>query len=299
MNIAEYARLLNVEVEHNFEFDSLSLLATETENKLSFIDDEKYINLVAAKGSVSGLFLPPELVSIVSDLYPQISLVTCQSPRVTFFTLLNIINQERIGELFSHANKIHSSAIIESEIPPNASVTIGENTVIGKHVVISPGVTIGSNCIISSFVAIGGEGFEYKRNGDEVLKVSHAGTVEIGNSVDIKEFTSIHRAVFLGEKTVVGDWTKLDGHCHIGHANKLGRACFICSHANISGNSVISDYAYIGPGVNVPNRVVVGENAKVLIGSSLSRSVNENEVVSGNFAIPHHLHLSKLKGLSN
>ena len=111
-----------------------------------------------------------------------------------------------------------------------------------KGVIISSGTTIGNNVKIGSYSCIGGSGFQYQRqikNKSQILSVKHVGGTKIGDNVEMKEYCSVHRAVFSWDHTIVDKNTKIDSHCHIGHAAKVGESVFLCSHANLSGNNKI------------------------------------------------------------
>ena len=68
---------------------------------------------------------------------------------------------------------------------------------------------------------------------------------------------------------------------------------------NISGNSIIGDDCYVGPGVNIPNRVKVGEGSKLTVGATITKDVPNMKTVSGNFAIAHDKYLNHIKKISN
>lgn len=104
--------------------------------------------------------------------------------------------------------------------------------------------------------------------------------------------------MYKDESTSIGPYTKIDSHVHIGHGNKIGCNNLICSHANISGNTIIKDRAYIGPGVNIPNRLLIEDGSRVLVGSTVTKNTEKNSTVSGNFAIDHSKHLKSVKDSS-
>ena len=132
-----------------------------------------------------------------------------------------------------------------------------------------------------------------------VLKIEHFGKTIIGNRVELKEFVTVHTAVFNWDSTIIREETKIDAHSHIGHSNKIGKKrVYLCSHSNISGNSIIENDCYIGPGVNIPNRLKVCENSKITVGSTITKDVSKNTIVSGHFAIPHEKYIRHIKKIS-
>lgn len=259
---------------------------------LTFCDDERYAEVILNNESITSLFTTKELAPLFAER--NIGLVSFENPRYWFFHLHNVLKLGRptratqIGE----GTELQLGANVAQE-----NVKIGKNCLIEDGVIIKPNVTIGDNVVIRSGSIIGGQGFQFWKNKKEVLRIDHFGDVQIGDNVEFKEYCTVHCAVFNWDTTRIGDDTKADAHAHVGHSNKVGKRVYLCSHSNISGNSVIEDDCYIGPGSNIPNRITIHSGAKVSVGATVTRDVATNSVVSGNFAIPHQKFINHIKRL--
>lgn len=159
-------------------------------------------------------------------------------------------------------------------------VIIGDRVIIEDHVQIENHVQIGDDCVISSGVVIGSNGFGYYRdiNGNNSV-VPHTGGVRIGDHVDIGSNTCIDRGTI--EDTVIGDYTKIDNLCHIGHNVKIGKNVFIIALSMIGGSAVLEDEVYVAPGAKIMNQIHIEKNAFVGMGAVVTKNVCENDVVAG------------------
>ena len=63
----------------------------------------------------------------------------------------------------------------------------------------------------------------------------------------------------------------------------------------VCGRVKIGENSYLGPNCTIKNGLILGENSKVSMGAVVTKNVNENEVVTGNFAISHEQFIKNLK----
>jgi UDP-3-O-[3-hydroxymyristoyl] glucosamine N-acyltransferase len=262
------------------------------EDLLTFCDNYEYIQSILTNKNISSAIIKPEFIDHFKNC--KIGLVISDDPRMDFFKIHNYLDSKLpyFESIIGKNNQIHESSIISS-----GNVKIGNNCIIEPNVVINPNVEIGDDVIIRAGSIIGGQGFQFWKNISEVLQIQHFGNTIIKNNVEVKELCTIHSAVFNWDSTIIGEFTKIDSHSHIGHSNKIGKKVYLCSHSNISGNSIIEDECYIGPGVNVPNRLTVGFKAKLTVGATITNDIMEGTTVSGNFAIPHDIYIKHIKSL--
>ena len=261
---------------------------------LTFAEDPKYIDEIKQNPFVSCVICLEEYRSRFDDC--AYGLVLSDTPRLDYFNLHNsLIGMHEYGHVevptvIGKSCSISPMAFIDAE-----NVVIGDNVVIEEFVSIKGRCVIGSGTRICSGCQIGGEGYEFKANGDEFLLVKHDGVTEIGENVHIWPNVSIHRAVYYWDKTVIGPNTNINSGSHIDHGAKLGRRVEVCAGAIISGRVQIGDFAFIGPGAIVSNRIKIGRKARVSLGSVVTKDVVEGSTVSGNFAIDHASFLDNLK----
>lgn len=135
--------------------------------------------------------------------------------------------------------KIAPSAQIAETAIIGENVEIRENTVISDHVIIRDNVKIGSNCKFHPYSVIGEDPQDFSYAGEESF-------VEIGDRNTFREFTTVHRAVGEGEKTIIGNDNYLMAYSHVGHNGELGNNITLSNNAQLAGHVVIEDGAVIG-----------------------------------------------------
>ena len=133
---------------------------------------------------------------------------------------------------------------------------IGNNVVIEEFVSIKENTIIGDNCVIRAGSIIGGEGFEHKRNGEDVLSVKHLGGVIIEDNVEFQQGNFVDKAIYPWDDTIIGENSKTDNNVHIAHADKIGKRVFIAASTCIAGRVEIGNDVWIGPGVTVTNGII-------------------------------------------
>lgn len=176
--------------------------------------------------------------------------------------------------------KIGLNSYIEPGCLIGHDVSIGDNAVIMSGAVIKKS-TIGNNVIINEKAAIGTFGFTMTE--DECghkLRIPTLGNVQIGNEVEIGAYDNI--SCGSGGDTIIDDYVKLDALVYIGHDAHL------CENVEITAGSIIGGFAnveceaYIGINSSVRNRITVGKNSIIGMGSTVTKSVKNDVTVLGN-----------------
>lgn len=171
------------------------------------------------------------------------------------------------------------------------NVAIGTNCRIGASSVLHDGIRIGNNVAIHSGAVIGGDGFIFFAEGEEMPRIPSIGSVVIENDVEIFENVTIARGI-LGD-TVIGEGTRIDCQTHIGHDVVIGHRCRICAQCAIAGWAEIQDDATLYGMCGVGNHVVVGKAATVYAYSAATKDVRPYSAVSGNPAMKHQEELKR------
>ena len=264
------------------------------ESYVTFCDDINFTREINSKKNILGVITTAD----IAEKFKSKTIWVVNDPRIIFFSVQN----KTLDKFLDLKTKIGKNLKKKpTTFIENKGVIIGNNVTLGHGVIIRAGTTIGDNCKIGPYSCVGGEGFQYQRtvkSKSEILSARHTGGVSIGDGVDIKEFCSIHRALFSWDLTIIDDNSKIDSHSHIGHGCKVGKSVFLCSHSNLSGNNFIGDNSYIGPGANIPNRIILESNVKLTIGSTATTNIKENNHYTGNFAIPHDLFIKNIKSIT-
>ena len=226
----------------------------------------------------------------------NIGLCIVENPRVVFFKLHNALaNVEpyarpRFKTKIGKNCNIHTTAIVSDE-----NVVIGDNVRIDPYVIIKDNVTIGDNTIIHSGVVIGDSDFEFKREGHEIFGVTHCGGVVIENDVEILANTGVNKALYPWDDTIIERHVKIDMLCNISHGVKIGAETMVVALSGIGGRTVVGKRCWLGYGCIIRNGITIGNNARVNMGAIVTKSVKDNESVTGNFAIDHDKFMEELK----
>jgi UDP-3-O-[3-hydroxymyristoyl] glucosamine N-acyltransferase len=171
------------------------------------------------------------------------------------------------------------------------SAKIGSGSLIGAHAVIGPGVRVGNDCaigahcsitcaqlgdrvIIHSGCDIGQDGFGYVSNAGGHVKIPQVGAVVIHNDVEIGSGTRIDRGGM--RDTVIGEGTKIDNLCQIGHNCVIGSHCIIVAQSGLSGSVTLEDFVVLGPRTGIIPHVTIGKGAMLA-----SRSTVYDDVPAG------------------
>lgn len=296
-NIFNEIGMKEYQIENEQPFDYLALASSNAEKKfLTFLDDIKYLKDISRNATM--VLINRE---IMSSFIPLKNMGVCivEQPRELFFKLHNYLcNDEeyRLKEYISRIGK--NNQIATNSYIAEKNVTIGDNVIIEPFVTIYENVKIGNNVTIRSGARIGSEGYEFKKNIDEIMPVKHAGSVVIESNVEVQCNTTIDKAVYPWDATRIGKNTKIDNLVHIAHGVKVGESCMVVAQSGIGGRVTIGDNAWIGFGATIRNGIKIGNNARINMGAVVTNDVMPNVAVSGNFAIEHKKFIQFIKSIS-
>ena len=276
------------------EFERLDILkCNKHEAILSFLENEKFLSETRNK-NITCIICKSELVSFLPEHIHGIIVST--EPRISFWKRFNELQQPRkkFKTRIGNGCKIHPMAYIAEN-----NVVIGNNVVIEEFVSIKENVTVGDNCIIRAGCILGGQGYEFKRSEKGILfPVEHFGGVIIGDDVELQQLVNVSRSLAPDDDTVVGSGTKVDALVFIAHAVKIGHNCNIIAGVVLGGSVCIGDNVWIGPNATVSNGLHIGDYARISLGSVVTRDVEAEKTVSGNFAIDHKIFIENIKASS-
>ncbi len=170
-------------------------------------------------------------------------------------------------------------------VHPN--VTVLDDSVIGTGCTLWPGVVIrerchiGDGCILHPNVTIGADGFGFRLapDGRSLVKIPQIGTVTLGCGVEIGAGTCIDRGKF--SETFIGDGTKIDNLCQIGHNCRIGRCTVIAALTGIGGSATIGDGAMSGGGSSIKDHVKIGDGARLGGASDVMHDIPPGETWHG------------------
>ncbi len=194
---------------------------------------------------------------------------------------------------------IHPTAIVAR------GAEFGDDVRVGPYAIIDSNVTVGDDCVIDAHARL----CEYTRMGsgnhvhqgavlgDTPQDAKFGGEVtylKIGDSNQIREYATIHRASGEGQTTVVGSNSLLMAYSHIGHNAQVGNEILLASYSGISGHCVIEDYANIAGFVGIHQYVTVGTMSMI---GGMSRVVTDVPPFCMGQGNPLELHGLNYRGL--
>lgn len=289
MLLSELTRLTSVEVRRDGEFATLGLIGRPVEGMLTFVESDELLTE-----------LPPAARCVIttsalaSRVPADVGLAIAATPRRSFYVAHNALAASGFyrparSTVVAADASVHPTAYVEP-----TGVEIGPGARIGAQAAVLAGSIVGRDAIVGPGSVVGGDGFEFKRFGDEILRIEHAGEVVLGDRVEIQANCTIDRGLFR-DVTRLGNDTKLDNLVHIAHNCVIGERCLIAACAMVAGSVHLGDDVWIGPGAAISNQLTIADRASVSIGAVVTRDVGPGERVSGNFAIDHDRFLSFLR----
>ena len=116
----------------------------------------------------------------------------------------------------------------------------------------------------------------------DLARFPHLGNVQIGNDVEIGALNSICRGA-LGN-TIIGSGVKTDNLVHIAHNCVIGKNSILTACTELSGGVVIGENVWMGPNCSIKEKIEIGSNSLVGIGSVVRKNVGTNCIVAGSSA---------------
>lgn len=295
MKLSDFAnKILDVNIYKDGEFDNLDFANSKLQNRiLTFIDDEKYISTLSEY--VTCIICNDRIAKILPEKY---GICLCENPRLNFYLIHNYLSRNyNLYKKPDFKTIIGMNCIISNKDNiSNKNVIVGNNVKIEEHVIIRENVHILDNAIIRAGAIIGGEGFQFNKEGKTIF-VEHSGGVKIGKDVEVQYNTCVDKAMFPWDNTIIGDETKIDNLVHVGHGAKIGERCLIAANALIGGSTIVGNDCWIGVSATLSNGLVIGNNVSIKIGSVVTKNIADGISVSGNFAIEHGKFIKFIKSI--
>lgn len=269
----------DVEIYGNYEVEicGFSSLQNYKQGSITWIKGQA--NVVSNMEMLTAVVCPPDI-----EIEAEVKLVT-DNPKDIFFTAIAYLDDKEEPFGIAETAVLGNNVSVGRNVSIGAycciadNVIIGDDTKIEPHVVVHRNVRIGRRCTVKAGAVIGGEGFGYSKRDRTYHKVSHYGTVVVGDDVDIGNNTCIDRGTI--DDTVIEDGVKIDNLCHIAHNARIGRASCIVANSTICGSVSIGREAYIAPNSVIMNQMQVEDGALLGMGAGVIGNVKKNTVNVG------------------
>ena len=306
--LSEIARLLGLKYESQTDrpIRRVASLEDATENDLSYINSERYLERFAATKAgvviaLDTLKLPSTLAIVlrVPDAELAIGKVlalfapSLAPPMVGIHPTAVIAESAIIGNNVSvGANvsiavgaKIGNHTILHANVVIGESSSVGESCVFYPNVVLRERVEVGNRVIIHASSVIGSDGFGFRWDGKSHVKIPQIGTVVIEDDVEIGSCTCVDRAKF-GE-TRIGQGTKIDNLVQIGHNVKTGAHCILCGQSGVAGSTLLGNGVIMGGGSAARDHVHLADGTMVAARGGIGSDTEPGQQLSGFVGIPH------------
>ncbi len=279
----------SVKILQNSEFESLGYVDSDIEKTLAYCDNLSYLLKADTNKNITCIITTEDLAHRVNS---TVGVGISATPRASFYKIhhwfiennkYSTSHEYGIGK---HCN-IHPSAIVAD------SVKIGNNVSISENVVIKDQVIIGDNTSIDAGAIIGCDGLLYYKDVANIIYIKHAGGVQIGNNVTILSNAIVAKSIHNSYFTTIGNNSIIGITSNIGHEAQIEDNCVIAGNCVIARKAKICKGSWIGPSSVIREHVIIGKNAQVKLGSVVIKSVEDNKIVSGNFAVDHTRNLRR------
>ena len=274
--LSELANIIDGKVVGNSNaiVTGLNELHVVRKGDITFVDHPKYYNKVL-NSAASYIIINKDIEAPEGK-----SLIFHNAPMDAFNALTAYFRP-----MVSSINMVSSSADIGEGtiIQPGAfvgnGVKIGSNCIIHANVSIYDNSIIGNNVVLHSNTVIGADAYYFQKRESGYVKFLSAGRVIIGDNVEIGASCSIDKGV-TGD-TIIGDGTKMDNQCQVGHDTIIGKHCLIGAFAAIAGVTEIEDEVIIWARVAINKDIVIGKKAVILATSAVDKSIEGGKVYMG------------------
>lgn len=239
------------------------------EHGLSFVRDG------TPGAEAAGTVFAPDLLG------GRFTVIQSAAPRLDFIRAQHLLKESPGFAEDSRPPDIHPTA----RIAPNAlienGVSIGEGTRVEANAVIRSGTRIGRSCEIQTGAVIGETGFGFERDAQgHPLRMIHLGGVVLGDFVEIGTRATVCRGAL--SDTVLEDYVKVQGRCHVSHNCVIGEGTIINACGQISGSVRIGKKVWLGANCSIVQKVRIGDGAFIGPGTVVTRRVSAGVRLIGN-----------------
>jgi UDP-3-O-[3-hydroxymyristoyl] glucosamine N-acyltransferase len=175
-------------------------------------------------------------------------------------------------------------ACVDAHVVVYPEVVIGDRFRAHAHVVVRERVHIGNDVILHSGCVIGSDGFGYVLGADgRARKIVQAGSVELGDDVEVGANTTVDRAAV--GTTVIERGVKLDNLVMVAHGCHIGEGSAVAAQTGLSGSTRVGRFVRIGGQAGTAGHLSIGDGAQVAAQSGIPNDVPAGQTVGGTPAV--------------
>jgi len=259
---------------------------------VSFVDHKKYFKKTL--NSAATVIIVNEEVEVPKGK----TLILHEKPFDAFMLLISHFRPFTPSDkMISSSARIGEGTIVQPGAFIGNHVTIGKNCVIHSNVSIYDHSLIGDRVVIHSNAVIGADGYYFQRRNNGYVKFISGGRVILEDDVEIGAVCSIDKGV-TGD-TIIGEGTKMDNHCQVGHDTVIGKNCLIGAFSAIAGVTKLEDDVVLWARVSIGKDLVVGKGAVLMATAGTEKSIEGGKVYMGAPAIEVRQYWRQYSSLKN
>jgi len=175
--------------------------------------------------------------------------------------------------------RIGARARLDAHVVIYPEVTIGDDFHAQARVTVRERVQIGDRVILQPGCVIGGDGFGYVIAGGKARRITQAGTVVLGNDVEVGANTTIDRAAV--GATRIRDGAKIDNLVQIAHGCSVGEGSAIAAQSGLAGSTHVGRFVQMGGQVGAAGHLTIGDGARIAAQSGIANDVAAGSTVGG------------------
>jgi UDP-3-O-[3-hydroxymyristoyl] glucosamine N-acyltransferase len=189
------------------------------------------------------------------------------------------------GVIVRAGARIGARVVLEAGSYVGAQSEIGADSLLHPHACVLDGCVLGERVILHPGAVIGSDGFGFVLVDGKLLRIPQVGNVVLENDVEVGANTCIDRAQT--GSTYIGEGTKIDNICQIGHNCRIGKHCGIAAQAGFAGTTILGDYVLVGGKAGFNGHITVGSRTTIAGNAMIWNDVPEGSHYSGHPAQPH------------
>ena len=186
---------------------------------------------------------------------------------------------ELIGAVVGPGTWVETGAVV------GARARVGHDCRLMPKAVIMDGCTLGDRVWLNPGAVVGGEGFGFAPSKEGHLKIPQAGSVVVGDDVEIGANSCIDRGAL--ETTHVRTGAKLDNLVQVGHGADVGESSLLVAYSGVAGSSRLGRGVVLAAKAAVLGHLRIGDGVQVGVASVVTGDVEPGAQVTGIPAMNH------------
>ena len=228
---------------------------------------------------------------VVSMIHPPVQYEPGVHPTAVVHESATIGARASIGAYVVIDRDVHigDDAVLLPHVVIYRGTRIGNKFFAHAHAVVREYCCLGDNVVLQNGAMIGTDGFGFvcESPEDQVRwrKVRHAGSVTLGDEVEVQSNASINRSE-VGH-TSIGSGTKIGDLVHVAHRASVGTCSLLSPQVAVAGRVKLGRNVIIAGQAGVAGDCEIADNAVVMAQSGVIGRIEAGKVVCGFPAIDH------------